>query len=58
MTTEDKIVKLEKEIKELSIKLEALVNYLNAERRFGPPDGRRPYDAMVRSELASNELEE
>jgi hypothetical protein len=48
----DKIANLEKEVKQLSIKLETLVNYLNHFGQFGPPKGRDDYDAMVRRDLA------
>ena len=50
--TEDRIENLEKEVKRLTIKLETLVNYLNAQRVFGPPHGRESYDEMVERELA------
>ncbi len=55
MTTPDqtKIEELQKEIKVLAIKLETLVNYLNAQGRFGPPNGRVDYDAMVTKALAT-----
>jgi hypothetical protein len=53
---EDKITNLEKEIKRLSVKLETLVNYLNTQGEFGPPDGRDRYDAMVKRDLAEANL--
>jgi hypothetical protein len=51
-----RIEQLEKEVKILNVKLEALVNYLNAPRDFGPPDGRSGYDAMVKSILEKANL--
>jgi len=52
----DKIANLEKEVKQLSVKLETLVNYLNVEGKFGPPHSRDAYDSMVRQELAKADL--
>jgi hypothetical protein len=57
MTTEtERIEYLEKEVKQLSVKLEALVNYLNKPEKFGPPYGRDAYDAMVKRDLAAADL--
>lgn len=56
MTELERIAELEKETRRLSIKLEALVNYLNMSRQFGPHDGRDNYDAMVRRDLAAANL--
>ena len=47
-------LQLEKQVKRLEIKLENLVEYLNLSHKgphFGPPDGRKEYDAMVQSAL-------
>lgn len=49
--SEERIEKLEAEVKRLNIKLETLVNYFNISGRFGPPDGRDLYDKWVRDEL-------
>ena len=58
MPTEDeRIASLEREVKQLNIKIETLVNFLNTSH-FGPPDGREPYDVQVESNLGEFDLED
>jgi hypothetical protein len=57
-TDTEKIASLEREMKQLSTKLETLVNYLNAQGSFGPPRGRESYDSMVKQALAKANLQE
>lgn len=52
-----RIEKMEQEIKRLSIKLEALVNFLQVSH-LGPPDGRAPYDKIVKRALEQAGLQE
>jgi hypothetical protein len=47
---------LEKEIERLKVKLETLVNFLNAPRQFGPPNSRQDYDLMVNLALEKKGL--
>ena len=47
---------LEKEIERLKVKLETLINFLNAQGQFGPPSGRQDYDRMVNLEVAKKGL--
>lgn len=54
-TEAERITNLELEMKRLNIKLETLVNFLNTSK-FGPPDGREPYDRWVESNLAEFNL--
>lgn len=55
MADEGNIQELQKEVKLLTIKLETLVDYLNAQGTFGPPNGRVAYDAMVARALAKED---
>jgi hypothetical protein len=45
------MTQLEKEVERLKIKLETLVQYLNARAHLGPPWGRADYDARVEEAL-------
>jgi hypothetical protein len=47
----EKIANLEKEIKRLEIRLEALIDHLNANGSFGPPYGRESYDKLAKERL-------
>ncbi len=47
----EKIANLEKEIKRLEIRLEALIDYLNTNGSLGPPYGRESYDKLVKERL-------
>jgi len=47
----EKTANLEKEIKRLEIRLEALIDYLNANGSFGPPYGREFYDKLANERL-------
>jgi hypothetical protein len=55
LSEKERIANLEREIKQLSIRLETLVNFLNTSH-FGPPKGREPYDLLVESNLAEMNL--
>jgi hypothetical protein len=50
------IEELEKEIESLKVKIETLVDFLNARGQFGPPNGRQDYDRMVNLEVAKKGL--
>jgi len=53
-TPEERIKELEKEVKRLNSKVEALVNHLAVEQAhgFAPPEGRAAYDKKVEIALA------
>jgi hypothetical protein len=51
-----RIEQLENEVKNLNIRLETLINYLQVET-LGPPDGRARYDSKVRSALKQANLQ-
>lgn len=54
--TEDRLAALEKDIQRLIIKLETLVNHLNVQGTFGPPNSRDSYDSKVKQALARANL--
>jgi hypothetical protein len=56
--TDERIANLEKEVKRLAIKLETLVDYLNAGGQFGPLHDRDRYDSLTRQALAKAGLRE
>lgn len=58
MTNPDAAVidELQKEVKRLNVKLDALINYLQLGKTLGPPSGRSEFDSMVKSILAKANL--
>jgi hypothetical protein len=51
------IEELQKEVKRLKIKINALVDHLQV-KSLGPPDGRKPYDETVNRLLDKEGLQE